>query len=95
MVSGTLKIRQNHWRVVQNQGSLENVKMSSEVAFLVDFGPFLDTLLAPKVILCKKKGSWKSVQKKVPKKLKRDRQHPMDKPDGSRKGPPSRQRVVE
>ena len=66
MVSGTLKIRQNHWRVVQNQGSLKNVKMSSEVAFLVDFGPFLETLLAPKVIFCQKKRLRKMGQKKAP-----------------------------
>ena len=49
MVSGTLKIRQNHWRVVQNQGSLENVKMSSEVASRVNFGVILKHLLAPKM----------------------------------------------
>ena len=65
MVSGTLKIRQNHWRVVQNQGSLENVKMSSEVASRVNFGAILRKCCwLPKYCFCKKRGSWKSVQKK-------------------------------
>ena len=68
MVSGTLKIHQNQWRVVQNQGSLKNVKMASEVASRVNFGAILKHLWLPKCIFHKKRGSWKSVPQKVPSK---------------------------
>ena len=37
MGSGTLQIHKNPWRVVQNQGSLKNVKITSEVASRVNF----------------------------------------------------------
>ena len=66
MVSGTLKIHQNQWRVVQNQGSLKNVKVASEVAFRVNFDPILEPCWLPKCIFLQKRSSWKSVQKKEP-----------------------------
>ena len=39
-------------------------------------------------MFCKKRGSWKSVQEKVQKKLKQDRGGIMCKPEGSPKAPP-------
>ena len=61
MVSGTLKIHQNQWRVIQNQGSLENVKIASEVASRCNFDA-----ISVQLWLQSKRNSWKSVQKKEP-----------------------------
>ena len=66
MVSGTLKIHKNQWRVVQTQGSLKNVKVASEVASRVKFDPILEPCWLPKFIFLQKRSSWKSVQKKEP-----------------------------
>jgi len=94
MVSGTLKIHQNQWRVVQNQGSLENVKMASEVASRVNFGAILKHLWLPKCIFYQKSGSWKSVQKKVPSKSQKAPGTDSGQAGWLPESPPSRQRVV-
>ena len=66
MVSGTLKIHQNQWRVVQNQGSLKNVKVASEVAPRVNFNAILEAFLLPKLIFLSKKKLLEISPKKEP-----------------------------
>ena len=57
MVSGTLKIHKNQWRVVQNQGSRKNVKIASEVASRVNFDAILKPCWLPKCIFFEKRSS--------------------------------------
>ena len=94
MGSGTLKIHQNQWRVVQNQGSLKNVKMAFWVASRVNFGAILKHLWLPKCIFDQKKSSWKSVPKKVPSKSQKAPGTDSGQAGWLPESPPSRQRVV-